>query len=325
MLDYNYDVYAIGNALIDLQFSVSEQELLSLGLSKGSMRLVEVDEQVRLLEMFADRKQHLASGGSAANTVIAIQQLGGRAAYGCAVGEDNFSEFYLNEMKDLGVHLCTKPLARHATGTCIIFITPDSERTMNTHLGASYYFGAEHVNEDLIKEAAWLYVEGYLFSSDTGREASAYAVNLAKKHGTKVAVTFSDGFIVDVFGDTLRGVVAQSDLVFANFGEASRYTGFSELEEVVSALGKEVANYAITLGEHGAFVSVDGSISKIPGEVVRAVDTTGAGDMFAGGLLYGLTHGLNGEESGRLACRLAAKVVSQLGPRLPGDLAGFIR
>ena len=164
--------------------------------------------------------------------MIAVSQLGGNVAYGCLVGDDELGRFYFDEMQALGVSLHTPPISGEPTGTCVILITPDAERTMNTHLGASATFQVEHVTEDALKHAEWLYLEGYLFSTDGGRAAVRRAIDLAKKHSVKISLTFSDRFIVEVFGDALRAAVADCDLIFANEQEASAYVGVEQEAEI---------------------------------------------------------------------------------------------
>ncbi len=325
MLELQLDVYGLGNALMDLQLQITEDELVDLGLEKAAMKLVEVEEQKRLIGAFADRTVHRASGGSAANTMIAVSQLGGKSAYGCMLGDDDFGRAYAREMDGLGILLHTTPLFGQPTGTCVVLITPDAERTMNTHLGASASLDAAHVREEILARAKWLYVEGYLFSSSPGRNAVRKAVDLAKANGVKVAVTFSDGFIVDVFGESLREVVSKADLVFANLHEARKFTGEDAEDDIFAKLCSSAPNAVMTMSERGSRVYFSGQSAMIAPFLVHAVDDTGAGDMFAGGFLYGITHGLSGQDAGRLACFLASRVVSQMGPRLRGDVRTLLR
>ncbi len=319
-----FHLYAIGNALIDLQYRVSESAIQELQLTKGAMRLVKGEEQAELIRRFINQDLNQASGGSAANSIIALAQLGGKAAYGCVVGDDSFGGFYLEEMELLGVELHNQALKNVQSGTCVVLITPDAERTMNTHLGASAYFGLEHVSEEHIADSEWIYIEGYLLSSPTGQLAASKATELAKKHGTKVAVTFSDGFIVDSFRQSLTDVVENSDLVFANLNEAKLFTGGEEAEDIFKRLCHVVPNVAMTMSEKGARVFFGGRDYRISAFETKATDDTGAGDMFAGAFLYGITHRWSPEDAGKLACFLASKVVSQLGPRLKTDVRALV-
>lgn len=324
-MNKKFDVYGMGNALVDVQFQVSEQTLHDLGLDKGGMRLVDTARQNRLLDHCKHLSPHRASGGSAANSMIAIAQLGGRAAYGCLVGDDELGRFYFGEMQSLGVRLPIPPISGQPTGTCIILITPDAERTMNTSLGASGVFEVGHVTEDALKQATWLYLEGYLFSTPGGRAAAGRAIELARKHRATIALTFSDRFIVEACGDALRAAVAECDLIFANEHEAGAYVGKERTEDIFSLFQHSAPQVVMTSGEHGAWGNVGGTAFQVPAVPTRALDATGAGDMFAGAFLYALTHHYTPEDAARLACRLSSKVVSQLGPRLHDDVTALLR
>lgn len=315
-----FNVYGIGNAIVDLQLNAEDEDLRLLGLDKAAMKLADVTEQEQVLKHCASRCIHLASGGSAANSMIAVAQLGGSTAYGCLVGHDRYGEFYLKEMRALGVELQTTPLRDVTTGTCVILITPDAERTMVTHLGASACFSPVDVSEELLSQSEWLYVEGYLLSCAQGAAAAEKAVAAAKKAGVKVALGFSAGFIVQHFRAPLEKIVASADLIFANAEEAQLFTGEQDETLMLQRLFEAVPAGVVTLGERGSAVFFDGRICFVPAVRTQAVDLTGAGDMFAGAFLYGITHGLNGEEAGNLASFLSAEVVSQLGPRLQGDV-----
>ena len=318
-MERKFDVYGIGNAIIDLQLQAADDDLKKLRLEKAAMKLVEADEQAELLKYFGNRDLNKASGGSAANTVIGIAQLGGTVGYGCLVGDDDYGRFYLEEMRKLGVSLHSKPRPGETTGTSVILITPDAERTMNTHLGASSLFDETYISEKDLADSEWLYIEGYLFSSPGGQRAVQRAIELAREYDVKVAVTFSDTFIVDVFGEHLRNAVDQADLIFANFSESRRFTGQEKEEQVFNDLKEVVPSCVMTMSERGAMVFHEGVESYIEPFPITAVDDTGAGDMFAGAFLFGITHGLDGAAAGKLACFLASKVVAQLGPRLKVD------
>lgn len=320
-MDKSIDVYGIGNAIMDLQLQVSEEDFARLSLTKGGMSLVAVEEQEKLINEFHGLDINQASGGSAANTIIALAQLGSSVAYGCCIGKDDYGLYYQNEMKELNVTCDTEPLDGSVTGTCVVLVTPDAERTMNTSLGASANFSSSYVDEDKIRSAKWLYVEGYLFSSELGQEAVSTAIEYAKKHNTKIAVTFSDAFIVEVFRDALEKAVESADLVFANITEAKAYVGGEGAEEILAKFKKVAPSGAMTMSDEGAWVwDASGEYFQEPFKVL-AKDETGAGDMFAGAFLHSLVHTDSLQESSRLACFLASKVVSQLGPRLNCDVA----
>ena len=206
------------------------------------------------------------------------------------------------------------------TGSSVILVTPDAERSMNTHLGASALLGPEHVSSRLIEASNWLYLEGYLFSTAPGREAIKRALKYATKFNTRVAITFSDTFIVEGFRDDLAAAVKYSELIFANQAEASAFCGETNEEKIFDSLSTVAPNVVMTVGEKGAKVSFSDEKFHVPAFKAEAVDDTGAGDMFAGGFLYGVTQGLKPKVATKFACLLASKVVSKLGPRLAGDI-----
>lgn len=322
-MDKNLDVYGIGNAIMDLQVRVAESAIETLGLIKGGMQLVDTARQKELVEYFHGAELIQRSGGSAANTVIALAQLGISVGYGCTVGDDAFGEFYADEMRQLGVELHNQARTE-PTGTCFILITPDAERTMNTTLGASASFGPEHISEEHIARAEWLYIEGYLLASDSGRQAALEAAECAKRSGTKVSVTFSDGFIVQGFRQALDEVVSSADLIFANEAESRAYTGVEKEDEVFSRLRQAAPNVVMTQHERGARAFWQGVEKFVPAFPTKPVDATGAGDMFAAGFLYAAQHKLSTEQALRVSNFLASKVVAQLGARIDADLSKLL-
>lgn len=313
------DVCGIGNGLVDIQFEVSDEDLKRLNLKKSQMRIVSEEEQKVLLDYLKDKKNHISSGGSAANTLIAFSKFGGKAGYKTVLGNDDFGKYYTREFKELGIELRAEYINDYPTGTCVVLITPDSERTMNTCLGATGQFNLNHVDEDIIKKSKWLYTEGYKLSSEKSAEAVLYAVEIAKKNDIRVSITFSDVFITENFRINLEKVVHQSDFVFCNEQEAISFTQKNNIDEALEELKLIVPNFAVTMGEKGSFIYWNRKLHKIPAYKVNPIDTTGAGDMFAGGILYGIISGLDMELSGKLASYAAAKVVSQFGARLKED------
>ncbi len=313
------DVYGIGNAIVDLQFKLEESELSELGLEKAGMKLVSSEEQQEILNKIKDKSVNTASGGSGANTIIALSQLGAKVAYGCLVGDDDFGNSYLRDMEKLGIEVGAKVEAG-STGTCLVMITPDAERTMCTCLGVSAKFSKEHISEDLIKRSKWLYIEGYLLSSPVGMQAVLESIKLAKEHDTKIAVTFSDKFIVESFRENLDKVYDDADLFFANYSEASAYFGTDNFGEISPGIEFGV----VTNSEKGAIIVKKGDKTAVEPYPAAPVDDTGAGDIFAAGFLYGISKDYELLKSGRIACLLGSKVVSQLGPRLNQDLTKLI-
>ena len=309
-------VCGIGHALVDIEFAIDDATFQTLGLTKGSMALVSEDQQTTVIDSLSDRTHHRSSGGSAANTIIAIGQFGGKAAYKTILGDDSFGAFYADEFKQLGIQLEAECIEGTKTGTCLVLITPDAERTMMTSLGVNSTYNRDHIIEETIARSHWLYVEGYRLTEPGGADAIREAVSLAKKHGTKIAFSFSDIFVVNVFGDIVNEVATHTDLVFCNEAEAMSFTKKDDTNEAFGELCVTFPHVVMTKGKNGADISFSGEIVEIPAYETTAVDTTGAGDMFAGGFLYGITQGYSILQSGHLASYASSKVVSQFGARL---------
>jgi sugar/nucleoside kinase (ribokinase family) len=312
-----FQLYGLGNALVDIFIDLANEELAPLGFEKGSMRLVEADEQRLLLGRFQSREPRLVSGGSVANSTIAFAQLGGEAAFLGCVGDDRYGLFYQNEFEELGIDFGNPPIVGATTGTCVCLITPDAERTMRTCLAVSSHLAARHVDEARLKSAEWLFVEGYVFANpETGQGAIREALRLAKQHGVKVAVTCSEAFVVQAFGNAFFEALGQTDLLFCNASEARAVTGAESAEAAFARLRDEVPSAVVTDGANGVYVRHGGVEAHVPAYPCRPVDLTGAGDMLAGSFLYGITHGVAPDRAARAACYLAMKVITQVGARL---------
>jgi len=312
-----FQLYGLGNALVDIFIEVSDAEFAALGFERGSMRLVERDEQKTLLNCFHQRDPRLVSGGSVANSVIALSQLGGQAAFLGCVGDDRYGLFYKSEFDQLGIDVGAPVIADETTGTCVCLITPDAERTMRTCLAVSSHLSARHVDEARLRVAEWLFIEGYVFANpDTGQGAIREALRLARQHGVKVAITCSDAFVVNVFGDVFREALAVADLIFCNKTEACALTGAATAEEAFTLLADKVPSAVVTDGPNGVFIRHAGVVAHVPAFRCEPVDLTGAGDMLAGAFLYGITHDVSPERAARAACYLAMKVITQVGARL---------
>jgi len=309
-------VCGIGHALVDIEFAIDEHTFNDLGLTKGSMSLVSEEDQSKVISTLSDRSHHRSSGGSAANTIIAIGQFGGKAAYKTILGDDPFGEFYAQEFRDLGIILDAEIKEHSKTGTCLVLITPDAERTMMTSLGVNSTYNRDHLVEETISRSQWLYVEGYRLTEPGGADAIKEAVILAKKHDTKIAFTYSDSFVVNAFRDIVDEISSFTDLVFCNESEAMAYTKTDNHEEAFRLLNERFTHTVMTRGKHGSELLVKGERHTIPAYSTTAVDTTGAGDMYAGGFLYGLTQGYSVLRSGHLASYSSSRVVSQFGARL---------
>jgi sugar/nucleoside kinase (ribokinase family) len=312
-----FDVCGLGNAIVDLFVEVSDDELAALGYERGTMRLVDQAEQRGLLDRLHARDPRLVSGGSVANSVIALSQLGGRGAFVGCVGDDRYGLHYTEEFNQLGIDMGNPVIYGQTTGTCACLITPDAERTMRTCLAVSSHLSDRHVDANRVKAAEWLFVEGYVFANpDTGQGAIREAIRIARANGTKVAVTCSDAFVVDVFGDAFFAALKDTDLLFCNAAEARAATKASTSGEAFERLKGMVPSAVVTDGPNGAFVRHAGAEAHVPAFPCEPRDLTGAGDMFAGGFLFGITHGVPPARAARAANFLAMKVITQVGARL---------
>ncbi len=317
-----YDLYGIGNALVDLEYKVSDEKLSALAVDKGLMTLIEEDRHHELVGQLSDLSHKKASGGSAANTVIALAQLGGNGFYSCKVANDDWGDFYLADMKDCSVdtNLDNQQRDDGNTGKCIVMVTPDADRTMNTYLGVTVNLSESEVSPEAIANSKFVYMEGYLVASPTGKAAAIKAAAIAKEAGVPTVLTLSDPNMVNFFGDGLLEMASDNlDLLFCNEDEATLMTKTDNVEAAAEALKKLSRRFAITVGAEGALAFDGETMHKIPTQKVEVVDTNGAGDMFAGAFLYGLTHGMDFAQSAELACRAGSKIVTHFGPRLPAD------
>lgn len=311
-----YDVYGVGNALVDIEARVSEATLAELRFAKGLMTLVDEETQLRVLATLAGAPVSRCAGGSAANTVIGVADFGGKSAYCGKLGNDPLGEFCLLEMRKIGVGIDVPP-AEGATGTCVVLITGDAQRTMLTCLGVSATLGPDDIDEHELRQAEYLYVEGYLFAGAQTRAAALRAIELAVKHGVRIAFTVSDPFLISQHRDEFRRLIeGPVDLLFCNIEEARSLTNLDDPIECAHEIHRHARNVALTLGPDGSILMHEGLAIPIEAVAVDAIDTTGAGDMYAAGVLYGITNGLSWKQSGRLGSHAAARIVAQMGARL---------
>lgn len=320
-----YDVFGIGNALVDKEFEVTDDFLAAHGIQKGMMTLIDEAKQQQLLagltETFGLKKR--ASGGSAANSIVAVSQFGGKTFYACKVANDETGEFYMHDLHAAGVNTRLDQVrcaCEGVTGKCMVMVTPDAERTMNTFLGITADFSEAELHLDELKQSQYLYIEGYLVTSDISRAAALKARQVAKEHGVKTAMTFSDPAMVRFFRSGVDEMLGDgADILFCNREEASVFTGKDDLEEVIRAIKPYAGKLVITLGSKGALVVDDSGRTEIAAHPVKAVDTNGAGDMFAGAFLYGITQGMDNARAGKLASLAASRIVTVFGARLGKD------
>lgn len=312
----SYDVLGVGNALVDIQAQVTDAVVLATGFDKGIMTLVDDAQQQRVLTALHGTSFHRCAGGSAANTIMGVADFGGKAAYAGKVATDEVGTFFLRDMRARGVTIDVAPAAAGQTGTCAVLISEDAQRTMLTNLAVSATLCEADIHADEIRRAKYVYVEGYLLTNP-GQKAAAYkAMEIAKQAGNKVALTASDPFLCNLCRDELWSLIeGPVDLFFCNELEAQSLTGRIDAIECAAELHRHCENVAMTLGANGSLLMHDGAAIPIEGVPVKAIDTTGAGDMYAGALLYGITNGMTWKQAGHLASHAAARIVSQLGAR----------
>lgn len=318
-MNKKYHVYGIGNALVDMEFEVHDEFFSKNAIDKGVMTLVDEARQHQLISHLDAFEGKKACGGSAANTIIAVSYFGGKAFYSCKVAKDDLGDFYIRDLQAAGVdsNLANGSRKDGITGKCLVMVTPDAERTMNTFLGITETFSVDELHLDALRNSEYLYIEGYLVTSGTGRHAAIEARKLAEASGVKTALTFSDPAMVKFFRDGLAEMIGNRvNLLFCNEHEAKTWAGSDSLDDAITALKKVADTFAITLGGKGALVFDGKHTIDIGPHPIKAVDSNGAGDMFAGAFLYGITHGHSFYEAGNIASLAAARVVSQFGPRL---------
>ncbi|MEO7988000.1 MAG: adenosine kinase [Chryseolinea sp.] len=314
-----YDVYGIGNALVDIVTEVDNDFFAKNEVEKGVMTLVDEKRQHHLMKAIDMKKSKMSCGGSAGNTMIAVSQFGGKSFYSCLVAKDELGKFFLEDLKRNGVdtNLKYENLSEGISGKCLVMTSPDAERTMNTFLGVSSFFSPEQVDETAIQDSNYVYLEGYLVASPKGLEAMKEAKRLAEKNKVAVALTFSDPSMVKYFSTQMEEIVGASvDLLFCNEEEAMIFTGTDTIAEAREKLRGVAKRFAITLGANGALIFDGDTFISIEPYKVRAIDTNGAGDMFSGAFLYAISHGHSYAEAGKLASLASSRVVSQFGPRL---------
>jgi sugar/nucleoside kinase (ribokinase family) len=316
-----YVAYGIGAALVDTEIKVTDAELAQMEVGKGLMTLV---DQARQGELLAHLDGHLvkanhASGGSAGNSMIATAQFGGPTFMSCKVANDADGDIYLADLAAAGVDHCLNgSRAEGTTGKCLVLVTGDAERSMNSFLGISETLSVAELDAEAIAASEYLYIEGYLVTSPSGLAAAVKAREIAQAAGVKTSLSFSDPGMVEFFREGMAEIVGDGlDLIFCNEAEALGWGETDTLEVAIEKMKTIAKSFVITLGAEGA-ITYDGSeLAQIPPHRVHAVDSNGAGDMFAGAFLYAITRGEAFPVAGRFASLAAGRVVANYGPRLP--------
>ncbi len=312
----SFDVAAVGNAIVDVLAPATDAFLRGEELTKGAMMLIDADRASSLYKAMAAGIE--ASGGSAGNTVAGVASLGGRAAYVGKVAGDALGEVFRHDITAIGVHFKPTPSAGpEGTGRCLVNVTEDGQRTMCTYLGAANALTPDDVDPELIQAAEIIYLEGYLFDPPAARAAFAKAAAIGRKAGRRVALTLSDAFVVERHRDALLAFIEQNaDIVFANEAEATALFQTSDFDAALKALSAKVATAVVTRGAEGSVIAAGGATIAIEAApVAQVVDTTGAGDQYAAGVLYGLARQLDPRTCGRLGALAAAEVIAHYGPR----------
>jgi sugar/nucleoside kinase (ribokinase family) len=324
-----YDVYGLGNALLDVECEVEPEVLVELGIDKGVMTLLDEASQNKILDRLGNATSKRTCGGSGANTIVAIGQFGGRAFYSCKVANDEPGAYYLQDLLNSGVdtNLKVHPPEPGITGKCLVFVTPDADRTMNTFLGISAGLSEVELVPEAIANSIYTYIEGYLVTGETSKQAAIKAREIAIGAGRKVALTLSDQNMAKFFKQGLLEMLgAGVDLLFANDSEAFELAGTQDLASAIEYLKTISKSFALTLGAKGSLIFDGQTLLEIAPFPVKAIDTVGAGDMYAGGVLYGITNGLDWATAGRLGSLASAQLVTIPGARMAtADLQSLLK
>ena len=314
-----YDVYGIGAALVDIEFKVDDSFLLQNQVDKGLMTLVDEDRQYQLIANLGAHSQLVkrSCGGSACNTIVAASGFGAKAFYAGKVASDEEGVFFVKDLNAAGVDFHKVENTSGITGKCLVMITDDAERTMNTYLGVNVDLTSKEIDTQALANAQWLYIEGYLVTDSQRTQVAVEAMSFAKQHGVKTSLSLSDPFVVQVFSEQLKNVIGDGmDLLFCNEDEAISFTGRATVDQAAEALKDCAKSFVITLGAEGSLTYDGNQTTLVPGVKTRAINSNGAGDMFAGAFLYAISVGHDYVLAAQFANAAAARVVSQFGPRI---------
>ena len=322
-----YQVVGIGNALVDILSHVDDAFLAENGIDKGVMQLIDTGRAAALYARMGPARE--VSGGSAANTIAGLAALGGRTAYVGKVKDDQLGAIFAHDIRAQGAVYETPPAAADSaaeTGRCMVLVTPDGERSLNTYLGVSETLGPADIDPAMMAQAEWIYLEGYRFDGPESHEAFARAIEACRGAGGRVALTLSDPFCVDRHREAFRAMIRDHvDLLFCNVHEMQAMYGSDDLQAAMEMAAAEVDITVCTASEDGAYILNGGGMEHARAVPAEIVDATGAGDLFAAGFLYGLTRGYDMLTCGRMGCVAAAEVISHIGARPEQDLMALFR
>jgi len=317
-----YHIYGIGDAVVDFTVETSSQELRQLGVEKGVRCLVSADRQQELFDALSGKKIIRHAGGSAANSVIAAGQLGSKCFFSCQIGNDETGEYYHQDLieNNVDTNLSSETRRQGDSGKCLVMITEDADRTMNTCLGVTGDISYLQINEDALANSDILYFEGYMAASPTAKETTIKSIHFARENGVKIALSLSDLNMAKKFSQDLKDIIGSGvDLLFCNMEEAQAFANSKETDLVIKTLLKYCKALIVTKGEKGSLVASDSDVIDIAAKKVKAIDTNGAGDLYAGCFMHGFVRGLGLKLSAELASFAAGMLVSQSGSRLSAD------
>tara|TARA_Y100000766_G_C18859269_1_gene582384 strand:+ start:181 stop:1176 length:996 start_codon:yes stop_codon:yes gene_type:complete len=324
-----FDVFGMGNALVDCVCLVSDAFLKENNIEKGLMTLVDDKKQKSIIEKIKNSNPFIQSGGSVPNSIYTLSNLGGSGYLSFLISDDTYGNLYLDDIKKSGINTGDKNffLGDGMTGSCLVLTTPDAERTMNTSLGVSSNYSVKNINFDDLKLSRYLYIEGYLVTSDIAVDAIKKSISFCKENDVKISLTFSDLSMVKYFKDKFHNILDYKiDLLFCNKEEAENFTEENDFKKCCRKMLELSEMVVITKGDQGSLIiSNSGESIEIEPNNVNALDTVGAGDTYAGAFLYGLNNGLSLKKSGELASSLSSKVVTKLGPRLDKNIIESIK
>jgi sugar/nucleoside kinase (ribokinase family) len=318
-LTKKYQIYGIGAALVDTEVVVTDAFLSTNKIDKSLMTIVDEERQSHLLKAL-DQHSHrvkLSCGGSACNSIVAASCFGLKTFYSAKVADDEDGRFFVEDLQSTGVDFHNAEASSGVTGKCLVMVTEDAERTMNTFLGANLDLTSNEVDEPTLINSDWLYLEGYLVTDEARTDVAVKAMECAKASQVKTSLSLSDPFVVQVFEENLRKVIGDGvDLLFCNSDEARSFTKTHNTQSAAEQLKKYAKTFVITLGAGGSLSYNGKDLVQTPGVAANAVDTNGAGDMYAGAFLYAINTGHNYAWAAKFANAASARVVSQFGPRI---------
>jgi len=319
-----YDVCGLGNPLVDILVHVKDEFLAENGLNKGIMHLIEKDERKKLLHLLRDAPKQMEAGGDCPNTIAALAMLGARSAFTGKVGKDELGTIFEQKMQHRGVHSFLRKCDAD-TGTSIILITPDRERTMNTCLSACRKYGRDDIPAEVIENSGFFYVTGYMWDTESQKDACRYALSIAKKKGVRIAFDAADPFAAGRYRDEFIGLIKEDvDVLFSNAHEARILTGLDDIEEGLRTLGKLCPIAVIKNGAKDTLICSGWNVIRVPSFKTKAVDTTGAGDNFAAGFLYGLLKDFTLDRCGLIASFVASKSIEKIGAQAPENIRELV-